>query len=114
MARYLEYEESTGHILCELTSETKPTVQDGHGVLEIDEGREVDIHNYAVHEGVLVRARETNAERAERLRLKKERAEKGRRRVKGLMNEFVLALLDEDVKRQKVLKNEYKNLKAVI
>ena len=114
MARYLEYEEQSGRILCELESGTEPVVQDGHGVLEIDAGREIDIHNYAVREGALVRARETNAERAERLKQAKERAEKGRRRVKGLMNEFVLALLDEDTAAQTALRKEYNTLKVVI
>ena len=114
MARYLEYEEDSGRILCELTSETEPAVQDGHGALEVDESLQIDPANYIVREGALVRARETSAERAERLKQAKERAERGKRRVKSMMNEFVLALLDGNEDAQMRLRKEFQQIKAVL
>ncbi|MBQ7220794.1 MAG: hypothetical protein IJS28_07435 [Synergistaceae bacterium] len=112
--RYLEYETATGRIISELTSRDKPTPSEGFSLLEIPEDADIDTTLYAVKNGVLVKCYETNEERLERERLKREHLEKVRMRMKAMMYEVGIALLEEDDNAIKQLRQEYRELKAYL
>ena len=114
MKRYLEYELATGRIVCELRAAGEPSVEDGRAVLEIDDGLQIDMGNSAVRDGVIVRLGETAAERRERERLRREHGEKARRRMRGLVFEFMIALLEEDEEKIAALRDEYRKIKAYL
>lgn len=110
--KYLEYDVSSGQILSELVSDVEPEVGSGCGLLEIDEAMKLDTTGYAVRGGVLVKEYETNEERAERLRLRQEQAEHMRQRLKGMMYELCIAILESDEVAVQELRKEYRMLKA--
>ncbi len=112
MARYLEYEITSGRILSEVTSETRPEVTEGLGLLEISGDAEIDTSIYGVRGGQLVRLYETPEERAERERLRKERAEQVRLRLKRMIYELGIALLEDDETAITELRKEYRELKV--
>ena len=57
---------------------------------------------------------ETNEEKLERERIRKEHGEKIRRRVKAMMYEVIIALLDENEDALKDLRKEYKSIKGYL
>ena len=112
MAKYLEYEAASGHIVSEIISSSEPTAADGYGLLEIPEDAEIDTTLYIVKNGTLVKQFETNEERIERERLKREQQERVRERLHSMMYEVCISLLEDDDTALKELRNEYKELKA--
>ena len=114
MARYLEYELSSGRIISEITSDTKPATEEGYGLLEIPEDTEIDTTLYAIKNGVLVKNYETNEERLERERLKRENAERARNRLRAIAFEVCIAILEDDDSAIEELRGEYRELKAYI
>lgn len=114
MAKYLEYEKASGRIISEIISLKEPEVSNGYGLLEIDDNTEIDTRLYAIKNGVLVKNYETNEERLERERLKREHTESVRRRLKSMMYEVCIALLENDPNALEELRKEYKELKAYL
>ena len=94
--KFLEYDRTSGKIICELISESKPEATGNLDFLEIPEDEDIDTSLYAVKEGLIVKLYETNEERLERERIRKERAEAYRSRMKSLPIEFVFALMHDD------------------
>ena len=114
MARYLEYDKATGRIISEIISATKPEISGNYDVLEIADDVEINTALYAVRDGQLVKMYETNEERLERERVKKEQGEKIRLRVKAMFYEAIIAILDDNEKALNDLKAEYKSLKVYL
>ena len=114
MARYLEYDNNTGRIISEIVSSTPPKVSGAYSILEIADGQEIDTSLYAVRDNKLVKLYETNEERLERERLRKENIERVRQRVKTMMYEVIMAILDDNEDALKSLKTEYKELKVYL
>ena len=114
MARYLEYEKASGRIISEIISTYEPIVADGVGLLEIASDVELDTNLYSVKNGVLVKQYETNEERTERERLKREHQEKVRKRVQSMVLEVPIAILEGDDEAIEELRKEYRKLKALM
>lgn len=112
MAKYLEYETASGHIVSEIISSSKPTTADGYGLLAIPDDAELDTTLYIVKNDTLVKQFETNEERIERERLKREQQERVRERLHSMMYEVCISLLEDDDTALKELRKEYKELKA--
>ena len=112
MARYLEYDKTSGRILSEITSDTKPETSENCGLLEISGNDEINTTLYAVRSGQLVKLYESETERQERERIRREQMESIRQRVKGMTYELCLAILDANDDAVKDLQNEYRSLKA--
>lgn len=111
MKRFLEYEKSSGRIICEVYAENVPQVGDGHAVLEIGENMTLDTNNSAVRDGVVVRLYETPEERREREKLRREYKEKAHARVRHLLYDFLTALIEDNEMKIEVLKEEYRVMK---
>ncbi len=114
MARYLEYEKSTGRIVSEIISPSEPAVAAGFGVFELNSDDEFDTNLYAVKNGVLVKNYETNEERIERLKARAEQREKVRRRIRSMINEVCVTILENDNEALEALRAEYRRLKALM
>jgi len=114
MARYLEYDKTTGRIISEIISSSRPEMSGNYDILEVDSNLEVNTALYAVRDGQLVKMYETNEERLERERVKKEHGEQIRLRVKAMMYEVILAILEDNEKALSDLKAEYKSLKVFL
>ncbi len=112
MARYLEYDKTNGRIISEIFSPQEPTPSAGIGLLEIDTDAELDTNLYAVKNGVLVKQYETNEERIERIRLRQEQRESVRKRIRSMVNEVIITILENDTKALEKLREEYRTLKA--
>ena len=112
MARYLEYEKSTGRIVSEILSATEPKVSQNFGLFELNADAELDTRLYAIKNGVLVKNYETNEERIERLKVKQEQREKVRKRILSMVNEVIITILENDTDALEELRKEYKELKA--
>lgn len=112
MARYLEYEKASGRIISEIYSTYEPEVAEGVGLLELTTEDEIDTSLYSVKNGVLVKNFETNEERIERERLKREHQEKVRKRVQSMVLEVPIAILENDDDAIEELRKEYQRLKA--
>ena len=112
MSRYLEYEISSGRILSEVTCEGQPEASEGLGLLEVSGDAEVDTSIYGIRGGQLVRLYETAEERAERERLRREKAEQIRHRLKSMMYEFFIAMMEADEGAISDLRKEYRELKV--
>ena len=112
MKRYLEYEEAGGRILCEIYAEEQPQVADGHGALEIAGDMILDTNNCAVRDGVVVRLYETPEEIRERERLRQEYHERAQARIRHLIYDFMIAMVENDKAKQKELRAEYAQLKS--
>lgn len=109
--RYVEYDLISGLIICEL--EEKPSEKDltqGCAVLEIEDDK-LDLSAYIIQNGVLVNAYESDNERKERERFKRENAERLKKRIRDIQDEFILAMLDDNQDTVKALKDEFKILK---
>lgn len=111
MKRFIEYESGSGRIICEVYAPDAPAVAEGHAVLEIQEDLIFDTNNAAVKDGVLVRLYETAEERRERERLRREYREMARKRIRALVHEFLIALIEEDQEKTGELRTEYARLK---
>lgn len=114
MPRYLEYDKNTGRIVCEIVSATKPEASGNLELLEISEEQVIDTSLYAVRNGQLVKLYETNEERFERERLRKENAERVRGRMKTMEHEYIFAKLDENETAVRDLIREFKELKVYL
>ena len=114
MARYLEYETTTGRIISEVISSTKPKMSEVYDFLEIPDDLEIDTTLYAVRNGQLVKLYETNEERLQRELLRRENIERIRERIKSMMYETCIAILDENDNALKNLRKEYKELKVYL
>ena len=114
MARYLEYDKSSGRIISEIISASKPEMSGNYDVLEIADDLEINTALYVIKDGQLVKMYETNEERLERERVKKEHGEMIRARVKAMFYEVILAILDENESALNALKSEYKGLKVYL
>ena len=114
MNKFLEYDINSGQIVCILSADNPPMPANGFALLQIDDNCNIDTSSYAVRNGQLVKLFETNAERAEREKLRKEYYEQTRLRLKSLIFEFVVALLDDNLNAINELKQEYKKLKVYL
>ena len=114
MHKYLEYDINSGQIVCILSADNPPQPANGFALLNIDDNCNIDTSSYAVRNGQLVKLFETNAERAEREKLRKEYSEQTRARLKSMIYECVVAILDDNIDALNELKNEYKQLKVYL
>ena len=114
MAHYLEYEKSTGRIISEIVSATPPEMTEPYGLFEIGDDVEINTALYAIRNGSLVKLYETNEERLQREQLRRENQERVRERIKSMMFEVCIALLDDNEKALKNLKAEYKEIKGYL
>lgn len=114
MARYIEYDTASGHIISELKADNPPAVPDGVSLLNIEDEAEIEIGRYTVKDGKLQKIYETNAEKSEQERIKREYAETVRARIRSMINELCIALLEDDNEEIGRLRREYKNLRAYL
>ena len=114
MARYIEYDTASGHIISEIKADKPPAVSLGVSLLELDDDAEIDIGRYVVEDGILKTIHETAAEKDEQDRIRREYTEKVRLRVRNMMSELCNALLKEDEDEIMRLRQEYKNLRAYL
>lgn len=114
MTKYIEYDTTSGHIISEITAESPPEVQDGVALIEIDENADIEIGRYTVKDGKLKKIYETNAEKEEQERIKREYTEKVRKRVQSMTTELCIALLDNDNEEIERLRREYKSLRVYL
>ena len=114
MARFIEYDTTSGHIISELKADNPPETDLGISLLSIDDDAEIEIGRYIVSNGKLKKIYETNEEKSDQERIKREYAESVRMRVRDMMKELCLALLGEDNQELERLRQEYKNLRAYL
>ena len=114
MRRYIEYDTESGRIISEIRAKSEPICTGGKAVIEIGEDENIDITRYKVIGGVLVKTTETNQERQERLRLKREYGMQSRNRVQSMIKEFVIAQLDEDESAKRKLIEEFRKIKRYL
>ena len=114
MARFLEYDKTNGRIISEIFSPEAPEPSAGIGLLEIDTDAELDTNLYAVKNGVLVKQFETNEERIERIRLRQQQRESVRKRIRSMINEVVITILENDSDALEALREEYRTMKAYL
>ena len=112
--KYLEYEIKTGRILSEVTSAEAPEPENGRGYYEIGQNEELDLTQYAIRGGSLVKVGETNQEKLERERIRREHGEQCRRRLRSLKDEYLIAMIAEDEEEMSNLKREFKRMKAYL
>lgn len=114
MARYIEYDTASGHIISEITASRPPTVSLGVSLIELDDDAEIELGRYVVKDGKLKKIHETNAEKDEQARLKREYSDKVRMRVRNMMSEFCIALLEDNNDKADSLKQEYRRLRVYL
>ena len=112
--KFLEYEISTGRILSEITCDSEPEPSEGTELLRIGDYEEIDTASYAVRDGALVRTGETNQERLERERIRREHSAQCRMRLKSMCYEGMIAFLANDEDAIKQLRREYRDMKAYL
>ena len=112
MPKFLEYNILSGRIISEISADFPPAPAEGCAFLQIDDDLNLDTSSYAVRDGTLVKLFETNAERAERERLKKEYHEQVRSRLHSMIHECVIAILDDNDNELQNLRKEFKQLKV--
>ena len=112
--KYLEYEIKTGRILSEVTSAEAPEPENGRGYYEIGQKEDLDLTQYAIRGGSLVKVGETNQEKLERERIRREHGEQCRRRLRSLKDEYLIAMIAEDEEEMSNLKREFKRMKAYL
>lgn len=114
MARYIEYDIASGRIISELKSETPPQLSAGTALLEIDSDVHIEIPRYIVVNGELKKILQTNAEKSEQDRIRQEYSESVRARVKNMMDELCLAMLENDETEISRLRREYQTIRAYV
>lgn len=114
MARYIEYDTESGHIISELKADSPPEIPDGISLLEIEDDAEIEIGRYIVQDGKLKKIYETNAEKSEQERIKKEYSESARARVRCMVQELCIALLEDDQEEIGRLRQEYQSLRVYL
>ena len=114
MSKYLEYEKISGKIISEINSDEAPEPAEGYGLLEVDENFKLDTTGYLVRGGSLVKNFETNEERQERERLRKEFATQMHKRLKAMVYETVIAILENDEEAIDELRAEYRQMKVYL
>lgn len=114
MARYIEYDTASGHIISEIKADKPPEVPLGISLLDIEDDIEIEIGRYIVKDGKLQKIYETNAEKDEQARIKREYAESVRARVRSMISELCIALLENDEEEIGRLRQEYKSLRAYL
>lgn len=114
MARYIEYDTASGHIISEIKADKPPEVPLGISLLDIEDDIEIEIGRYIVKDGKLQKIHETNAEKDEQARIKREYAESVRARVRSMISELCIALLENDEEEIGRLRQEYKSLRAYL
>lgn len=120
--RFIEYDLATGRIISEIECDSEPWPVDGTGLLQIGDNEEIDTIDYAVRNGALVKVSETSQERLERERIRREHGEQCKKRLKSLIPEIVIAMLDSGTlyqlfprdERIKALCKEYSAMKAYL
>ena len=110
--KYLEYDLKSGRILSEVKSSIEPDPEPDRGYYEIGSNEELDITQYAVRGGSLVKVGETNQEKLERERIRREHGEQCRRRYKVLREEYLMAMIARDEDEKRNLEREYDAMKA--
>ena len=114
MARYIEYDILSGHIISEIKADSPPEIPEGIGLIEIENDIEIEIGRYVVKNGKLQKIYETNAEKDEQERIKKEYAESVRARIRSMISELCIALLANDEEEIGRLRREYQTLRAYL
>lgn len=112
--KFLEYDIKTGRILSEVTSSIDPEPEDGRGYYEIGRNEELDITQYAIRGGSLVKVGETNQEKLERERIRREHGEQCRRRLRSMKDEYLIAMIARDKEEQRNLEREFDRMKAYL
>lgn len=112
--KFLEYDIKTGRILSEVTSSIDPEPEDGRGYYEIGRNEELDITQYAIRGGSLVKVGETNQEKLERERIRREHGEQCRRRLRSMKDEYLIAMIARDEEEQRNLEREFDKMKAYL
>ncbi len=112
--KFLEYDIKTGRILSEITSSVDPEPEDGRGYYEIGRNEELDITQYAIRGGSLVKVGETNQEKLERERIRREHGEQCRRRLRSMKDEYLIAMIARDEEEQRNLEREFDKMKAYL
>ena len=114
MPKFFEYNINSGHIISEIIAQSPPAPADGFALLQVDDNLNIDTSCYAVRDGQLVKLFETNAEIAERERLRKEYHEQVRERLHSLIHQCMIAFLDDNSDEINNLRLEFKQLKAYL
>lgn len=114
MSKFLEYNLHNGLIISEISAVSPPLPAEGFALLQVDDNLNIDTSSYAVREGQLVKLFETNAEIAERERLRRVHYEKVRERLHSMIHECVIAILDDNNQEINNLRNEFKQLKRYL
>ena len=114
MARYLEYDTISGHIISEIKADKPPAVPDSISLMEIDDDAKIELSRYIIQDGELRKIQETTAEKREQERIKREYAENVRSRVKSMTHELCLAILEDDDEELGRLRREYRSLRAYL
>ena len=116
MARYIEYDIAIGHIISEIKADKPPEVSEGTALLELEleDNEDIEIARYVVKNGELQKIHVTNAEKLDQERIKQEYRDSVRLRVKSMMSELCLALLEDDSEEVARLRREYKKLKVYL
>ena len=112
--KFLEYDIKTGRILSEVTSSVDPEPEDGRGYYEIGRNEELDITQYAIRGGSQVKVGETNQEKLERERIRREHGEQCRRRLRSMKDEYLIAMIARDEEEQRNLEREFDKMKAYL
>ena len=112
--KFLEYDKTSGRIICELISPSKPEASGNCDFLEMPEDEEIDTSLYAVRGGVIVKLYESTEERIERERLRQEHREEVRNRLNAMSKEAIFALLDGNMTEFEKLQKEFRRIKVYI
>ena len=112
MTKYIEYDTASGHIISKIKADNPPAVLDGVSLLELDSDAEIDIGRYIVKDGKLLKIYQTNDEKDEQERIKREYAEQVKARVKNMINELGIATLENDNDAIERLRQEYRSLRV--
>ena len=117
MKRYLEYDKITGRIVSELFATPEQIARHDAtttGIMEVPDVLQLDTNACIVRDGQIIRAYETTEERRERERLRREAAEKSRKRIRELAWEFLIAMIEADESRVADLRAEYAHLRSFL
>ena len=112
MARYIEYDTASGHIISEIKAAKPPTVSLGISLMELDDDVEIDTGRYVVKDGKLQTIQDMSAEKDEQSRIRHEYDEGVRMRVRNMMSELCVAQLEDNAEKVERLRQEYKNLRS--
>ncbi|MBQ3446107.1 MAG: hypothetical protein IJG37_00505 [Synergistaceae bacterium] len=108
----MEYDKATGRILSEITSETELEGTELVGLALIDDEDEIDTLNHVVKNGRLKKLSETESDRQERERIRREHQAMMQKRLNSMCREAIISILEDDEEELKNLRREYRRMKS--